>query len=137
MLTDGEREQLRADLEATLPDECRVVRRAQGAFDAEDGTHDDSADAEIYEGPCRAVAWPGVTRRVVVGEQVEVLSSYWVTLPNAAVGLRTDDIVIITASADPDLVGREMVVRDIAQSSIAADRRLVCEDLAIEDQGGS
>ena len=46
-----------------------------------------------------------------------------------AAGVRVDDVVEVTASLDPDLVGRKATVTDLAHKTLATARRLVVEEV--------
>lgn len=133
MLTETQRARLAKDLAAQYPDQVRIERRTQGAFDPVTGLHDPSAAEVLYEGPGRVMPWTGTARQVVVAD-LQTIKSYWVTVPLGAEDIFPDDVVVVTASADPDLQGRELVVRDKAASSLAVERRLVAED-AVEEEG--
>lgn len=86
----------------------------------------------LWSGPCRVQPQSRSGAQVVdaAGEQV-TLSGYQVTVPISAGQVVVDDLVLITASADPQLVGRTLRVTDVSYGDLQAERHLDCED----DQG--
>jgi hypothetical protein len=129
ILTDGERDQLRADVEATLPDTCRIERSSgNGAFDENTGTYGSTTPTEIYEGACR-MGSPGlVPSEVVAGEQQVTQQSYVLTLPASVTTIEVDDTVTMLTSADADLVNRVFRIVGLKHSSIGVQRRVLCEE---------
>jgi hypothetical protein len=119
--------------ENLLTDTCSIVRRTQGAFNEGTGQYGAPTDAPVYSGVCRVAPRNVQAPRVVVGEEAVIDRSQWVFLPQSTVGVKPEDIVTVTASEDPDVIGREMTVKDTAAehspvTSLAA-RWLVCEDI--------
>lgn len=116
---------------ALLTDTCRVVRRTQGAFNDTTGTYDSGTETEIYSGPCHLDSLSGATR-VRVGEEAVIQNGYWNFLPPDATGPQPEDIVIMTASEDGNMVGRELTVKkndaNYSPNSANAMRALLCED---------
>ena len=55
------------------------------------------------------------------------LRLYNVTLPVTATGIEVDDLIALMTSADPDLVGKSLRVRDARASSMGAQRRTTAE----------
>lgn len=118
---------------ALLTDTCAIVRRTPGAFNTGTGNYAAPSDAAIYSGPCRVSPLSGLTSRVTVGEEAVINQSKWVFLPPEATGPTIEDVVTVMTSEDTTLVGKEMVVRDVAAQhsplTAAAARWLVCEDI--------
>jgi hypothetical protein len=116
-----------------LTDTCTIVRRTQGVFNESTGQYGSPTNTSIYSGVCRVAPLSGIARRVRVGEEAVIDRAQWVFLPFSATGVKPEDIVTITASEDPDVIGREMTVKDTAAESSPvtpqAARWLVCEDI--------
>lgn len=130
MLTDGERSQLIDDLEEELPDTCTITRASDDApvFDSEYGTYEDPEPTTLYESvACRAAPWVG-DRVVQAGEQPVTLRAYNVTLPVSVTGLEVDDLIEITDSAEPELDGKVLRIKDPRASSMGVQRRVTAED---------
>jgi hypothetical protein len=111
-----------------FPDSCTISRPGRGAFNAQTGIHPPT-EASVYEGDCRVMPWPDMGRRVVAREDLVIQRSFWVSLPTPAEGIEKDDVVEVTDSADGELVGRRLVVRDVARGSLVVGRRLICQEV--------
>jgi hypothetical protein len=116
---------------ALLTDICRVVRRTGGAFNDVTGLYGPPTDGEFYNGPCRIEALSASGNRVVVGDEAVVDRSIRVFIPFAETDPRPEDVVIVTASEDAAMVGKEFVVVEAAGAASPltdmAARWLVCE----------
>lgn len=112
--------------EALMVDQCAIRRRTGESTDPVSGVVTPTY-ATIYAGRCR-VQQPGTgaqAREESPGEQYALLLRLEVHVPMSVTGIEADDEVVITASEhDPDLVGRVMIVRDLAHKSHATARRL-------------
>lgn len=129
MLTTAERLQLQTDVLATLSDVCNVtgVGAGEPVFDPDTGTYVSPNPEVIHAAlPCRVAPWTA-TRVVQAGEEPVSLGAYHVTVPVSATGIDVDDIVIITASDDADLVGIQLRVTEAFLNSLGVQRRLACE----------
>lgn len=115
-----------------LTDTCRVVRRTGGTWNDTTGTYGPSTDTEFYSGVCRVEALSGQQgNRIVVGDEAVIDRSIRVFIPFSEIDVKPEDVVIIAASSDAAMVGKELVVVEAAGaasplSDIAA-RWLVCE----------
>jgi hypothetical protein len=125
----GELAAMRATVSAALPDSCTIGARGEPTFDTTTGTYTEGAVVAVYTGPCR-VRVSGMRGDLVVqaGDEPVTLRTYDATLPWDATGVAVDHILTVTASADPELVGRSMRVRDVQYGSWDLGRRLTLED---------
>jgi hypothetical protein len=116
---------------ALLTDMCSVVRRTLEDFDAGTGTYAPDTVVFVYSGPCRVDSLSGAAR-VRVGEEAVIQSGYWVFLPTDATDVMSEDIVIVSASEDGNMVGRELTVKknmgNFSPNTANAMRALLCED---------
>lgn len=110
-------------------DACMITNAAAvEVYDVATDAYITPAGASRYTGPCRVKPRDNTDRVVVAGEQATSLWPFVVSVPMAVVGCEVDDVVTITASsADPDLVGLKLRVRQVAQGSSITARRLGCE----------
>jgi hypothetical protein len=130
MLSTEERAQLREDIEATLPDTCRITRAGAGerVFNNATGKWDEPPRTVLYDGlPCRAAAWQGQSNVVQAGEQPVSLRGYNLTLPVSVDDLAVDDSVEILTSEDSYLVGKFLRIEDPKGSSLGVQRRVSTE----------
>lgn len=133
--------ELRAHAESLMVDSCTIARRRLD----EDGEPVREMDPvtleltdvwdEVWSGRCR-VQRPGavmVGREPVVGGVEYGVEVIHVQVPLAALGVKTDDRVTITAVgaiSDPDSVGMVLSVRTNQHKTHATKRTLVCEEVA-------
>ena len=116
-----------------MVDACTITRPGAGVgtFDPVTGETGAVARATVYTGRC------SVTPREVVGQdrpaagQVITVDMVDVAIPYGVTAVEVDDTVTITASLDPDAVGRDLVVQSVRAYTTATARRLVC----VDDQG--
>lgn len=123
---------LRSMVSRFLVDTCTVTSPAATAFDPDDG-YSDATGATVYTGPCR-VARPSGPQQVEAGEDTVTLGRFDVTLPWDTVALEVNQLVTVTASGDPFLIGRVLRVIDVQGMSDAPYRRLVCEDTRTQSE---
>lgn len=133
--------ELRAHAESLMVDSCAIVRRRLD----EDGLPVREMDPdtleltdvwdEVYSGRCR-VQRPGavmVGREPVVGGAEYSVETVHVQVPLAALGVKADDRVTITAVgaiSDPENLGLVASVRTNQHKTHATKRTLVCEEVA-------
>jgi hypothetical protein len=114
-----------------LNDTCQVIRRSGGTWNDTTGTYGPGTDASIYTGPCRVDSISGAAR-VRLGEEAVIQSGYWVFLPPDSDDAMPEDVVIVTASEDGNMVGRELTVKkndaNYSPNTANAMRALLCED---------
>jgi len=108
---------------------CAVTRPGDGGFlfDPDSGEYVESPSTDVYEGPCMVRPTANAARVVEFGGQAVSLRLYDVTLP-ADTAVQVEDIVTVTASADPGLIGQVMHVLDVAFDERQLNRRIVAED---------
>lgn len=116
--------------ELSMQDACTIRRVTGEATDDFSGeivkTYDD-----LYAGKCRIQqATQGQADRQDVGEDSLLLLRLEVQLPIVgSEGLEVGDEVTITAAAnDADLIGRVMLIHDLAHKSEATARRVQCTE---------
>ena len=133
--------ELRAYAESLMVDSCTIARRRLD----EDGEPVREMDPvtleltdvldEVWSGRCR-VQRPGavmVGREPVVGGVEFNVETVHVQVPLAALGVKTDDRVTITAVgaiSDPENLGLVASVRTNQHKTHATKRTLVCEEVA-------
>lgn len=116
-------------VEKHLTDSCRITRDRQGVYDdvlemATGRLLTRPLDPEvIYEGPC--MVRPTGIGQTVEGARVVERRGYAVSLPHDAPRFRQGDVVTITASADPDLVDRQLVLIDGTQGATLDPRTVL------------
>lgn len=118
--------ELRTSVDRFFVDTCTIRKPVASVFDPDAGYTDATGDT-VYTGRC----WvrPFASEQVVqAGEDVEALHRYTVRLPWKTTGIEKDQLVTITNSEDPHMVGRVLRVRDVQGGSQNTSRRLVCED---------
>lgn len=132
-LTSDELVQLRADEEALLPDQCTITRAGDGSpgtFNETTGRYDGGPAAdEIYEGACRIAPLSASDRSLLFGDKDINVLGYRITLPHDAPVLSKDDAVEVTASADPQLVGRHLEVHSFEVKSLQTKRRVILQEV--------
>lgn len=108
-----------------MDDECRIFK--PGGMVVDPVTHKAKrADAVVkYEGKCRF--WEvQAGSQVVIGDQQVVVTQSYLSLPYDAPVPESDDIVEITKSVDPDLVGRTVQVVSIVRGGgLRASRKFL------------
>lgn len=134
MLTAAELAEAQQLQLAAMPDRCEI--RFHDTTQLVDGaeTDVDGAVAVQHEGqdsiPCRVGQAGGdITgfRIPTIGEERVPTNTVIVTVPADVVGVRRDVMLVkVTASTDPDLVGRKLPIVGVGRSSFPTARRLVC-----------
>ncbi len=120
---------LRKRIKRTLPDDCTI--RVPDVTVFADGAYTTTPGAVVYEGKCRVEPQGRSDAVVQAGEGPVTQRTYDVTLPSTASGIEVDHVLIVSQSADPDLVGRPLRVRDAKVASVHVQRRLVVEDTSV------
>jgi hypothetical protein len=130
ILTEGELAQLRADETDLLPDTCTITRASgEAVFDEDTGTYTTSDPTTVYTGACRIAAASLQDRAVLFGERAVDLVLYQGTFPYNAPVLEKDDVVEVTASADSQLVGRQLEVHAFEVKSLQTKRRVLLQEV--------
>jgi hypothetical protein len=109
---------------------CTITRESTGVmYDDETGTYLPSPPDEIYDGWCRLRGLePQENVHDVAGDQVTV-NDYTVAIDWETVDVEVDDVVTLTSSLDPRLVGRPMKVLAVGVTDDLVARRLTVRDL--------
>lgn len=119
----------RAAFRELMTDECRIERKDQSNPNPPDPVTGKVTfpTLVLYEGPCR-VRPNGAGRELEVGQLDVGQFNMLVFVPLSVQGLRFNDLVTITGSADADLVGVTMRFRNVLKGTHITARRLVCEE---------
>lgn len=108
-----------------MDDTCRIWTPGKPVLNRNTGTSSRAAEETKYEGPCRFWEVP-VSSQVILGEEQVVVTQTFLSLPFDAPVPESDDIIKITGSADPDLVGRTVSVISIMRGGgLRASRRFL------------
>lgn len=116
-----------AAAEAGMADACVIRRRTGETTDLDLGSVTPTyLSPNPYAGKCRIQmgAQGAGSQQRDVGEDTQVLLPLELQLPMSVTGLQVDDEVTVTASTDPDLVGRTFLIRGLAHKSEASARRV-------------
>ena len=109
-----------------MTETCTVSRETRGALSTATDTYATSF-AAVYAGPCRVK--PAAAEQVRTSGEVAVSTRrYTVSVPLAVATVQRGDVLTVTASADPALVGRPLVVIDFTLGELVTARRLTVED---------
>lgn len=123
---DGIREDVR---QTTEVDQCIIERIVSEGTLLPNGLIDPDPRAVIYTGFC--AIYPILSRRDrfdELGEGLVFTRQYRVDLPWDESTVQIRDRFTVTASQDPQLVGREFEVRDVVVETNVAVRRLTVHD---------
>ncbi|MEU3112667.1 DUF6093 family protein [Micromonospora chalcea] len=113
----------RAQAERLMTAAC-TIRRITGTTADDDGVVTPTF-SEVYSGKCRVQQRSPSAEGREVGEAELRLLRLELHLPMAATGLQPDDQATITANpTDPELVGRVLILRDMANASHKTARRI-------------
>lgn len=103
----------RANAEALMTDECTVVRPSGFVTDPATGEVK-PASTQVYAGRCKVQTSGGLASENVEGSAAQAMGavslvwSLYVHFPYGTPGLRAGDVVEVTESANPLLVGRRL-----------------------------
>ena len=113
----------RAAAEAGMADTCTIRRVAGETTDDFSGVITPSYTV-IYTGKCRVKQTVALPETHDAGEDYVTLSRMQLQVPVAAVGAQVGDEATITTSVnDPDLAGKVLLIRGVAQGSEITARR--------------
>ena len=135
MLTASVLERARESAEALMSDECTVVRPSGSVTDPATGEVK-PASTQVYSGRCKVQTSGGLASENVEGSAAQAMGavsliwSLYVHFPYGTPGLRAGDVVEVTESANPLLVGRRLrlVSPQSEKSHVTACRWNVKED---------
>jgi hypothetical protein len=119
----------RAAAERLMVDACTITRA--GTLTTSDTTAVvSSTPTTVYAGKCRVQQQVPVAKPAEVGQAAVWLQRLVLQVPMSAVGVRSDDLVTITASVlDPDLAGRVFHIRELGHKTHMTSRRLQIEEI--------
>ncbi|MET0521476.1 MAG: DUF6093 family protein [Jiangellaceae bacterium] len=109
--------------EAGMDDRCLIRIRTGETVDQNTAEVVPTYDT-IYEGKCRVQQTNIQAAEEDAGQAALLMVRLQLQLPVSATGIEPDMDVDITASRDPDLIGRPYVVRDLFHKTDATSRRI-------------
>lgn len=118
----------RAAHSALMTDSCTVTRAVPGSRVYDDATQQYTESTEtVYAGPCRIKIWRGTD--VEAAEQEVNVQRYYFDLPltGAIPDVARRDAVTVTASLNPALVGRTLILTDVETETTDTALRVTCE----------
>jgi hypothetical protein len=118
----------RAAAEAGMVDTCIIRRPGVDVTDPFTGEVTPQL-TDVYQGKCRIQQRRSQAREEDAGEAYILVQAVELQLPVSLTGLQVDDQVTVTASRDPDLVGRLFRVHDLAYKTDATARRPQVEEI--------
>lgn len=128
MSVDATLARARADRQTLMRETCRVERGTRGALDPATGRYTPTSTV-VYNGRCDVKPLAAGADSAVVGERDVVLRRYDAALPFDTLGtIAVDDVLTVTASADPRLVGRPLTVVAVGLGGRRTAWHLVVED---------
>lgn len=133
LISDLELDGLRLDVVQLFVDEGTIHRpdsTEKGDFDPDTAEITDPVEDLVYEGVMSV--YPIEARRDRfddLGEGLIFIRQYRVTLPWDVPTVQIRDVVRVTVSEDPDLIGRPMEVRDVFIGTNTGYRRLTVHDV--------
>lgn len=101
----------RANAEDLMTDQCTVTRPGESTTDPDTGLPNTGTE-QVYEGKCKVQTYGGLASENVEGSAAQAMGavslvwSLYVHFPYDTSGLRAGDVVEVTESANPLLVGR-------------------------------
>lgn len=101
----------RANAEGLMTDQCTVTRPDESTTDPDTGLPNTGTE-QVYEGKCKVQTSGGLASEQTEGSAaqnmgaVSLVWSLYVHFPYGTPGLRAGDVVEVTESANPLLVGR-------------------------------
>jgi hypothetical protein len=106
-----------------MTDECQIYTPGPPVLDKATGKTTRGAGTVKYQGVCR-VFEQQAGAIVYIGDQQVTTTVSYLTIPFDAPLPETDDVVVITKSDDPDLVGRTVSIQSMVRGGgLRASRR--------------
>lgn len=113
--------------ETLMTDTCTITRAGSGTFNETTGVYD-TTPSTVYSGKCRVRPMAiRADHQVDAGDAAVQIWPFVVSLPLTVTTVDASDTLTITASDDPGLVGRVLVVKSVALGSQITARRLGCD----------
>ena len=109
-------------------DRCRIERTTGTTVDPETGESTPQTTV-VYAGKCRVMSWAVATTSPNVGQQRTDLLRMDLHVPMSVAGVAVNDVATITASRDPDLVGKRLRIDNLAHKTDATARRFPVEEI--------
>lgn len=106
-----------------MRDTCTIRRETGEATDPFSGVITPTW-AALYAGRCRVQQGLAQADQHDTGEDYQLQLRMVLQIPASVTGLKVGDEVTITASQDPDLVGRVFLVRDLMHKTDLSSRRV-------------
>lgn len=103
----------RRDAEDLMTDQCVVTRPGDTTTDPDTGLPDTGKE-QVYEGSCKVQTGGGLASEQTEGSAAQAMGavsfvwSLYVHFPYDTSGLRAGDVVEVTESANPLLIGRRL-----------------------------
>lgn len=134
MLTASVLERARENAESLMTDECTVVRPGEAVTDPNTGEVKPTS-TQVYAGHCKVQTYGGLASENVEGSAAQAMGaaslvwSLYIHFPFGTM-LRNGDLVTVTQSSNPELVGRRyrMISPQSEKSWATACRWNVKED---------
>lgn len=120
--------ELRAQARSLMVDEAIVTR--EGAEPVWDPVTEQmvATTTEIYRGPVRVVGRDRTVAQMVdVASEGVMITPFVVMLPWNATGIKDGDLVTVTASTNPSLIGFRLTVTAAVRASHSVELRLQCD----------
>ena len=117
----------RAAAERAMADTCVIRRRTDTTTDDFSGVATPTY-ATLYTGKCRMQQNTPSAQQLDVGEDRVLLQPFVLSVPISVTGIQPGDQATVTASLDPDLVGRVFLVKAVAHKTNLTARRLGVEE---------
>lgn len=108
--------------------EIREPTDGEGVTDPDTGEYIPAVGTLVYAGKCHVRPGGGSSVDVIGGE--EFTYDFQVSLPAAVTGVDGGNQLTVTASPDPDLVGRVLEVQRVDRGDYRTARRLQCNGRA-------
>lgn len=128
---DGLLSQGRAAHEELLIDACTITRASPPTLNRTTSVQTPGTSVPLYSGKCRLKA-QRMPRDAQAGEELQVVARYELALPFGLLppsALRVGDVVTMTSSADPRLIGQVLHVLAVDYGSTATAWRITVQDL--------
>lgn len=130
LLTSTELAGIRTDVDQLFED-IGIIERiiSKGTLDHDTAEFSGEVREVVYSGPMSC--YPIISRRDrfdEVGQGLVFTRQYRIQIPHTADDVQIRDLVTLTASEDSQLIGRELLVRDVMVATNIGYRRLTVQD---------